>query len=246
MLGTVGYMSPEQVRGQAVDHRSDIFSFGVVLYEMLTGRRAFHGDSAVETMNAILKEDPAPAGDQAASRCRPRSTGSSCTASRRTRRSASSRRATSRSTSSRCPASRARPAIDAPSPSAGAGCGPRLSPRSPRPPARRCSSPGDRPPASDGADLRAAHVQARLGQLREVRARRTHDRLCRQLRRRPARDLLDAAGQSRVAPARPQGRSPGRVAPRRDGRPAGTTRQRRRAGARCPSAAARRARCSRT
>ncbi len=60
-LGTVGYMSPEQVRGQNVDHRSDIFSFGVVLYEMLTGRRAFHGDSAVETMNAILKEDPKPA-----------------------------------------------------------------------------------------------------------------------------------------------------------------------------------------
>ncbi len=64
VLGTVGYMSPEQVRGQTVDHRSDIFSFGVVLYEMLTGRRAFRGDSAVETMNAILKEDPAPAGDQ--------------------------------------------------------------------------------------------------------------------------------------------------------------------------------------
>ena len=51
-------MSPEQVRGQKVDQRSDIFSFGVVFYEMLTGRRAFQGDSAVETMNAILKEDP--------------------------------------------------------------------------------------------------------------------------------------------------------------------------------------------
>ena len=61
VLGTVGYMSPEQVRGQKVDHRSDIFSFGVVLYEMLTGRRAFQGDSAVETMNAILKADPVPA-----------------------------------------------------------------------------------------------------------------------------------------------------------------------------------------
>ena len=63
VLGTVGYMSPEQVRGQTVDHRSDIFSFGVVLYEMLTGQRAFQGNSAVETMNAILKEDPAPAGN---------------------------------------------------------------------------------------------------------------------------------------------------------------------------------------
>src|SRR3954470_4497744 len=62
--GTVVCMSPEQVRGQAVDQRSDIFSFGIGLYEMLTGRRAFHGDSAVETMNAILKEDPAAAGEQ--------------------------------------------------------------------------------------------------------------------------------------------------------------------------------------
>jgi serine/threonine protein kinase len=58
VLGTVGYMAPEQVRGRAADHRSDIFSFGAVLYEMATGRRAFKGDSAVETMNAVLKEDP--------------------------------------------------------------------------------------------------------------------------------------------------------------------------------------------
>ncbi len=58
VMGTVGYMSPEQVRGLAVDHRTDIFSFGVVLYEMLSGARAFRGDSNVETMNAILKEDP--------------------------------------------------------------------------------------------------------------------------------------------------------------------------------------------
>ena len=58
IVGTVGYMSPEQVRGEAVDYRSDIFSFGAVLYEMLSGVRAFRCDSAVETMNAILKEDP--------------------------------------------------------------------------------------------------------------------------------------------------------------------------------------------
>ena len=58
VLGTVGYMAPEQLRGQTADHRSDIFSFGAVLYEMLTGRRAFLGDTAIETMNAILKEEP--------------------------------------------------------------------------------------------------------------------------------------------------------------------------------------------
>ena len=58
VVGTVGYMSPEQVRGEAVDHRSDIFSFGAVLFEMLSGARAFRRDSAVETMSAIVKEDP--------------------------------------------------------------------------------------------------------------------------------------------------------------------------------------------
>ena len=57
VMGTVGYMSPEQVRGQRIDHHSDIFSFGAVLYEMASGRRAFRGDSSVETMNAILKEE---------------------------------------------------------------------------------------------------------------------------------------------------------------------------------------------
>ncbi|MEO8191253.1 MAG: protein kinase [Acidobacteriota bacterium] len=58
VLGTLGYMSPEQVRGQAVDARSDIFAFGAILYEMLAGWRAFRGDSAADTMSAILREDP--------------------------------------------------------------------------------------------------------------------------------------------------------------------------------------------
>jgi serine/threonine protein kinase/Tol biopolymer transport system component len=58
VLGTAGYMSPEQVRGKPADSRSDIFSFGAILYEMLSGKRAFHGDSAVDTMSAILKEEP--------------------------------------------------------------------------------------------------------------------------------------------------------------------------------------------
>lgn len=58
VMGTVGYMSPEQVRGKSADARSDIFAFGAILYEMLSGRRAFSGDTAADTMSAILKEDP--------------------------------------------------------------------------------------------------------------------------------------------------------------------------------------------
>ncbi len=58
VLGTVGYMAPEQVRGERVDPRADIFSLGCVIYELLVGRRAFLGGSAIETLNAILKEDP--------------------------------------------------------------------------------------------------------------------------------------------------------------------------------------------
>jgi len=58
VMGTVGYMSPEQVRGEAIDPRSDIFSFGAVLYEMLTGKRAFKCETSAETMTAILREEP--------------------------------------------------------------------------------------------------------------------------------------------------------------------------------------------
>jgi serine/threonine protein kinase len=58
VMGTAGYMAPEQVRGAAVDSRTDIFAFGSVLYEMASGQRAFRRDTAAETMTAILKEDP--------------------------------------------------------------------------------------------------------------------------------------------------------------------------------------------
>ncbi len=59
IMGTVGYMSPEQASGEEADHRADIFSFGAILYEMLTGKRAFQGKTAIEVLNAILKEEPA-------------------------------------------------------------------------------------------------------------------------------------------------------------------------------------------
>src|SRR5499433_1914655 len=58
VLGTLGYMSPEQVRGKSADARSDIFSFGAILYEMLSGQRAFRGETAADTITAILREDP--------------------------------------------------------------------------------------------------------------------------------------------------------------------------------------------
>src|SRR5271170_1505484 len=58
VMGTVGYMSPEQVRGKSVDHHTDIFAFGAILYEMLTGKRAFQRSTSVETMTAILNDDP--------------------------------------------------------------------------------------------------------------------------------------------------------------------------------------------
>ena len=63
LLGSPGYMSPEQARGVSLDSRTDVFSFGSVLYEVVTGRAAFNGDSTVDTLHAILYDDPLPLGD---------------------------------------------------------------------------------------------------------------------------------------------------------------------------------------
>src|SRR5439155_4371911 len=59
VMGTVGYMAPEQVRGETVDPRADLFALGAVLYEMVTGQRAFKRETMAETMTAILRDDPA-------------------------------------------------------------------------------------------------------------------------------------------------------------------------------------------
>src|SRR5215831_2405809 len=58
VLGTAGYMAPEQARGKMADKRSDVWSFGVVVYELLTGKRAFQGESVVETLGAVIHQEP--------------------------------------------------------------------------------------------------------------------------------------------------------------------------------------------
>jgi eukaryotic-like serine/threonine-protein kinase len=64
IMGTVGYMSPEQLRGQPVDHRTDLFAFGAILYEMVAGERAFYAPTAMDTVSVILNQDPPDLGDQ--------------------------------------------------------------------------------------------------------------------------------------------------------------------------------------
>ena len=91
VVGTAGYMSPEQVQGKAVDHRSDIFSFGCILYEAATRRKPFAAETGIETMHKILNEKPAADRGAATTRCPPSCAGSSSAASPRAPTSACSR-----------------------------------------------------------------------------------------------------------------------------------------------------------
>jgi serine/threonine protein kinase len=111
VLGTAGYMSPEQVRGKPADARSDIFSFGAVLYEMLSGKRAFLGDSNADTMSAILKEDP-PNLSETNRNISPTSKGSFTIVSRRIRRRDFNPLKTWLSISRQSPISRLRRVVD--------------------------------------------------------------------------------------------------------------------------------------
>ena len=102
VIGTAGYMAPEQVRGEEVDARADVFALGAVFYEMLAGRRAFPGASATESLAAILKEEPSGIA-LSTPKCRLAWPGSSIAASPSSATSGSSLRATSSLRSRPCP-----------------------------------------------------------------------------------------------------------------------------------------------
>ena len=230
VLGTIGYMSPEQVRGHKVDHRSDIFSFGVVLYEMLTGRRAFQGDSAVETMNAILKEDPPltadsgsairPPLDRIVLHCLEKSPDERFQSARDIAFDIETLSGTSSQAALQSPPVRRqwlRPALAGLAALVGgaalfvAGRSTATAPASPV--------------------VRAADVQARQRDHRPLCTRRADDRVCGELGRRAAGAVLHATGQPRVTDHRPGGRPPGRLESGRNGGAAAQARRKQGAGA---------------
>ena len=180
VVGTVGYMSPEQASGEPLDFRSDQFAFGSILYEMATGKRAFQKKTAVETLAAILNEDPSRS-PWSIRRRRRRCAGSSSAAWPRSRTAATPRprtwRASSRASATTCPRQDS---------GWGAGLGPASSGGSLESSGRsrcpRCGVPHRREVALEDSSgspalVSATHVPAWLRQPGAVFARRPNDRL---------------------------------------------------------------------
>ena len=178
MLGTVGYMSPEQVRGLAADHRSDLFSFGTVLFEMLTGKRAFKGTTAADTLSAILREDPTEAVGQRTA-LPPGFCASCAAASRRRPRTASSPRATWPSPSKGHDRDRASATREPSAPRAAGSRGARLARRlvAGGGRTRRCGWVAASRPPVDAADVPAPDLPRRPRGVGALRAGRGDDRL---------------------------------------------------------------------
>ncbi len=227
-MGTVGYMSPEQAAGRPLDFRSDQFSFGSILYEMATGKRAFERGTTAETLTAIIREEPVPV-VQMNPRCRRRCAGSSSGASRRTRRTASARRRTSRATSPTCATTSPRRRSPRPTTSRaiaaaavradGGGSGRPLGARAR---GRRGRGRVPRRPARGAGHAAAvvspAHVSARRDLRGAIRARRPDDPLLGVVGGPAGRDLRLATRQPGVAALRPEVGRPARdLALRRDG-----------------------------
>jgi serine/threonine protein kinase len=176
VLGTAAYMSPEQVRGRPADARSDIFALGAILYEMLCGRRAFRGASAVDTMSAVLREDP------------PELSLSGGAVPREMERIVQRGRVGERPR----PPPRRRPRLGV------GGLDRRRAARRPR----RGGARGHAEPGL-AALVQAPHVPARRHHGGPLRPRRPHGRLRRAVGWAAGRDLLRPVGEPRVAAAGP-------------------------------------------
>ena len=176
VMGTLAYMSPEQARGKPVDARSDIFSFGAVLYEMLSGRRAFRGDTAADTLMAILTGEP------------PELTATDAALSPSLQRIVRHCLEKDPLLALAGPHGPSAPPAGARAGRAGGGRGAGLAGRGRLPPR----------PADGRPVVHAPHVPARDAQRHALRARRPDRGLRRGLGRRAGGDLLDPPGRTRV------------------------------------------------
>jgi hypothetical protein len=208
VLGTMGYMSPEQVRGKAADRRSDLFSFGAIFYEMLSGQRAFRGDTAADTITAILTKEPPdlsqtnkdihPGLDRILRHCLEKNPEERFESARDVAfdLEAPLRRFGLEIRRRRGSGGRAAPR-PAPSPRGSAGRSPRLNGRG----VLRRQESGIRPSAL----LPPAHFSPGAGRFGAVRAGRANGPVFGELGRETDRDLHHEARQPRVAPVRTAG-----------------------------------------